>query len=178
MKKYAVLATLMLLAIGLGSFQYWAIGQQSIATAEIGQVTDQLTVETQNPVIIKNPRPWRPFHVGNRTHYLYKITPQTNYNGNYTATLYLTNADELGKDFIYLIMKVELKKKDGTMIDYKWLGLENGRVQFKIDNVNFSDSSNPAYINITDGVGNIPFWKADSLEDPAFLIDVEEMIEI
>ena len=176
MKKYAVLATLMLLAIGLGSFQYWAIGQQQTATAEIGQVTDQLTVETQNPIIIQHPRPWRPFHVGNRTHYLYKITPQANYNGNYTATLYLTNADELGEDFIYLIMKVSLMN-GSTEVDSKWLGLENGRVQFKIDNGNFTKDW-PAYINITDGVGNIPWWRrSGDPTDPTFVIDVEEIGE-
>ena len=176
MKGYTILATLMLLAIGLGSFQYWAIGQQETATASIGSLSDGLTVKTQNPIIIQHPRPWRPFHVGNRTHYLYNITPQTNYNGNYTATLYLTNADELGEDFIYLIMNMSLMKNDNsTVVDSKWLGLENGRVQFKIDNVNFSSSS-PAYINITGGAGNIPWWKrGGSVADPTFVIDVEEI---
>ena len=110
----------------------------------------------------------------NDTHYLYKITPQTNYDGNYTATLYLTNADELGSDFIYLIMNMSLQN-GSTVVDSKWLGLENGRVQFKIDNVNFS-SNYPAYINITGGAGNIPWWKrTGSVADPTFVIDVEEI---
>ncbi|MHC1611417.1 MAG: hypothetical protein ACXQTW_07500 [Candidatus Methanospirareceae archaeon] len=172
MKKYAVLATLMLLVIGLGSFQYWAIGQQETATAGIGTVVDGLTVKTQNPIIVSSPRPWRPFSVGNATYYLYNITRASGYNGNYTATLYLTNADELGKDFIYLIMNVTLNTSDGTVVDHKWLGLENGRVQFNIDKTNFSSS--PAYINITGGVANIPWWKTGELEDPQFVIDVEE----
>jgi len=112
--------------------------------------------------------------VGNSTHYLYKIAPASDYNGNYTATLYLTNADELGKDFIYLIMNVTLNKSDGTVVDYKWLGLENGRVQFNIDKTNFTTTSSPAYINITDGAANIPFWKTGNLKNPQFVIDVEE----
>ena len=175
MKGYTILVTLMLLAIGLGSFQYWAIGQQDTASATIGNVASGVTIDTQTPTIVSSLRPWRPFGVGNSTHYLYKIAPASDYNGNYTATLYLTNADELGKDFIYLIMNVTLNKSDGTVVDYKWLGLENGRVQFNIDKTNFTTTSSPAYINITGGVGNIPFWKTGSLTDPTFVIDVEEI---
>jgi len=174
MKKYTILATLMLLAIGLGSFQYWAIGQQETATATIGPVSDGLNVTPGTPTIINNPRPWRPFGLGCETQYLYNITPQANYTGNYTATLYLTNADELGSDFIYLIMNMSLQN-GSTVVDSKWLGLENGRVQFKIDNVNFS-SNYPAYINITGGAGNIPWWKSSGdPTDPTFVIDVEEI---
>jgi len=173
MKRYTILATLMLLAIGLGSFQYWAIGQQDTASATIDNVATGVTIDTQTPTIVSSPRPWRPFHVGCNTQYLYKITPASDYNGNYTATLYLTNADKLGEDFIYLIMNVTLANSTQT-VDYKWLGLENGRVQFNIDKDNFT-TSEPAYINITGGVGNIPFWKTGSLTDPTFVIDVEEI---
>jgi len=176
MKKYAILATLMLLIIGLGSFQYWAVSVQDTASATIGDVEDKFSVDTGTPTLISNPTRWKPFGVGCETQYLYKITPQATHNGNYTATLYLTNADDLKNDFIYLIMNVTLMN-GSTVVDSQWLSLEKGRVQFRIDSGNFS-ADYPAYINITDGVGNIPFWKADSLEDPAFLIDVEEMIEI
>ena len=175
MKKYTILATLMLLSIGLGSFQYWAIGQQETATATIGTVEDGLTVDTQDPVIIQNPRPWRPFGVKNDTHYLYNITPQTTYTGNYTATLYLTNADKLGEDFIYLIMKMELKNSSQS-VDTKWLGLENGRVQFNLDKKYFAGVSDSAYIYITGGAGNIPWWKKTGTPTaPKFVIDVEEI---
>ncbi len=44
MVKYAVLATLMLLAIGLGSFQYWAVSVQKTASATIGDVDSKVTI--------------------------------------------------------------------------------------------------------------------------------------
>lgn len=173
-KKYAIFAIAMLLVVGLGSFQYWAMGTQSTATATIGSVdTIEVTVTTGSPDIVTHPIiTGKPGPVGNSSAYLYKVAPDTTYNENYTATVYLTNTDDLGQDYTYLNMNVTLQN-GSSVINSKWLMLETGRIQFKIDNVNFS-SSFPAYINITDGNYYIPSGET-ATADPSFVIDVEAL---
>ena len=113
--------------------------------------------------------------MGNDSTYLYKIGVPASYNGNYVATLYLTNADDLADDYIYLMMQVDYMKSGGTWANVdKLLTLENGRVQFEIPNNAFTSGSVKIYIK--DGVGNVPFWKkGQSVDDPSFLLELEEI---
>jgi len=180
MVKYAVLATLMLLAIGLGSFQYWAVSVQETASATIGDVDDKVDITPGSPTLISNIVPWRPFGVGNTSEELYNITLPSEYNGDYIVTLHLVNADDVAEDLRYLIMKVELynntySASNKKLIDSKWLSLINGRVQFQI-NQSAMGGSTTAYIYITDGVGKALWPKVCfTVTNPTFVIDVEEI---
>ena len=177
MVKYAVLATLMLLAIGLGSFQYWAVSWQGTATATIGKVDNKVNITAGSPTLISNIVPWRPFTVGNTSHHLYKIDFPAEYNGYYIVTLHLVNADDVANDLRYLIMNVSLYNgtySNNNLVDSKWLSLTNGRVQFKISPSNIT-GGNSGYIYITDGVGKALWWKVGTVTNPQFVIDVEEI---
>ena len=182
MKKYAIFAIAMLLVVGLGSFQYWAVGSQLTASATVGSVdTTGVTVTAGDPAPVLVPHPvitGKPGPVGNTSYELYNTTlAETTYKENYTATVHLTNADVLGESYTYLNMKVELKNYNATSgndvsnITSKWLTLENGRVQLTIDRDNFN-SSFPAKIYITDGNYYIPEGESSGA-DPSFVIDVE-----
>ena len=180
MKKYAVLATLMLLAIGLGSFQYWAVSDQDSVTASIGDVDGRVNITALSPgdIVSDNIILWRPFKVDSGKE-LYNITLPGTYNGEYTVTLHLANAGNLAKQLRYLIMKVSLYNgSNGTYIKSKWLSLTNGRVQFEI-NQNEVAGGNNATIKIDGGSGKVLWPKVGfSVAQPQFVIDVEERASI
>ena len=178
MKKYAILTTVILLTIGFGSFQYWAIGWQGTVDVSIGTVHESVNISTDTPTLISNIVPGRPFKLGDNDTYLYNITLPATYNGYYIVTLSLANAGELGEDLEYLLMNVTLgtNSSDGTsnVVDNEWLSLENGRVQFKITPSNIAGGSS-GYIYITDGSGKALVEAGDSVESPKFIINVEEI---
>ena len=182
MKKYAILATLMLLVIGLGSFQYWAIGSQDTASATIGNVADELSIDAGAPDLFSGTKVgiWRPFNLSNTSQYLYKIVFDTTYAGNYTATIYLANADDLAKDYTYMFMNVSLCNNASQVQDSRWLSLTNGRVDLLINASTGKYPGGTAYINITDGAAKLlPWWrlgaKSSAPTSPKFVIDVEEI---
>lgn len=178
MKKYVILAAVILLAIGFGSFQYWAIGWQGTVDVSIGTVQGSVNISTDTPTLISNIVPGRPFKLGDNDTYLYNITPPVVYNGYYIVTLHLANAGELGEDLEYLLMNVTLSTNatNGTsdVVASKWLSLDNGRVQFKITQSNIS-GGNSGYIYIVDGSGKALVEAGGSIDSPKFVINVEEI---
>ena len=178
MKKYAILAAVILLAIGFGSFQYWANGWQGTVEVSIGTVHGSVNISTDTPTLISNIVPGRPFKLGDNDTYLYNITLPVGYNGYYIVTLYLANAGELGEDLEYLLMNVTLSTNatNGTsgVVATKWLSLDNGRVQFKITSSDITAGSS-GYIYIVDGSGKALVEAGGSIESPKFVINVEEI---
>ena len=180
MKKYVILAAVILLAIGFGSFQYWAIGWQGTVDVSIGTVQGSVNISTNvtPPTLISTIVPGRPFKLGDNDTYLYKITLPSTYNGYYIVTLHLANAGELGEDLEYLLMNVTLSTNasDGTsdVVNYKWLSLDNGRVQFKITSNDITGGSS-GYIYIVDGSGKALVEAGGSIDSPKFVINVEEI---
>ena len=182
MKKYVILAAVILLAIGFGSFQYWAIGWQGTVDVSIGTVQGSVNISTNvTPLtLISNIVPGRPFKLGDTDTYLYNITLPVGYNGYYIVTLYLANAGELGEDLEYLLMNVTLSTNatNGTsgVVATKWLSLDNGRVQFKITSDNISNTTGGSgYIYIVDGSGKALVEAGGSIDSPKFVINVEEI---
>jgi hypothetical protein len=65
---------------------------------------------------------------------LYNITPDTNYMGDLTVKIYITNTADLAKAYDYLNMKIYVahSTEAGNTPDFKVLSLENGVVEFSI----------------------------------------------
>ena len=182
MKKYAILATLMLLAIGLGSFQYWAVGSQSTASAGVGTIPDSVDVWGYNKGTIIGGNSGDVDVVGRPgkvkgDQYLFKIKPAASYNGDYKATLYLVNAGELADELRYLNINVSCRKYSNAGNqkgeEFKALTLDNGRVEFHLDWSNDNGDGVDYYRIYIEG-GSYYANRAMSPGEINFILDVEE----
>jgi hypothetical protein len=81
--------------------------------------------------------------------FLYTVNPDTNYMGDLSVKVYITNTADLSKAYQYLNLKINVSGsvEAGNTPDYKVLSLENGVVEFSI----LGGSSMQYIVSVTGG---------------------------
>ncbi len=132
-------ALLLALAITGGVFAYTFTTASSTitltaATGDFASISSNQTVAG-----------WKPFGklrgpigAGN----LFNVTPTTGYTGDLMVKVYLSNMDELTKNYSFYMMRIQLQNLAGTAVDSEMitqvLSIENGVVSFYWPSSNFT----------------------------------------
>jgi len=161
------------LAVTGGLFAYTYTTQSTSITA-ISKSADFATVSANNTMSAYNLFGSYRGSIGSGT--LFNVTPATDYSGDIEVNVYLTNADELSKNYGLFLMRLQFQDISNNPADVeginKPLTLRNGVVTFTCDNLTGGDVY---HVQCLGGVYQAFPWSflsGGSIYDPSILYDV------
>lgn len=139
-KPLLVAALLLALAItgGIFAYTYTTTSATLTVTAAIGDFASAVSENTDGMQYSVFGKARGTIPAG----YLFEVTPTTNYTGDLEVTVYLSNVDELSKNYRFLVMRLQLVNSGDNPIDAQGttqvLSLENSVASFYFPSANFS----------------------------------------